>query len=55
MPLEIRELIIKARIDTGATQAEPSLTPEALHALKEKVLQEAIERIEERVAERAQR
>jgi hypothetical protein len=55
MPLEIREVIIKARIDTGETRAESSLTPETLRALKEKVLQEAIERLEERVVERAQR
>jgi hypothetical protein len=54
MPLEIRELIIKARIDSEPPPAQP-LPPEALRELKEQVLQEALARMEELLAQRAER
>lgn len=54
MPLEIRELIIKARIESEPRPAE-SLPAEAWRELKEQVLREAVDKLEELLAERRQR
>lgn len=55
MPIELRELIIQARIDPSdpadTRQAPPKLTPEE----REEIIKTALERIEERLASAHQR
>lgn len=55
MPIELRELIIQARIDPSGPadtrQAPPKLTPEE----REEIIESVIERIEERLATAHQR
>ncbi len=54
MPLEIREVIIKARIET-ITHEAASLSAEAIRELKEQVVQEAMERLHQLLAEKSER
>jgi hypothetical protein len=54
MPLEIRELIIKARIDTEPRSPLP-WPAESFRELKEQVLQEVLERLQQLLAEKQER
>lgn len=54
MPLELRELIIQARVDSSAAasphEQEPGLTPKE----RQEIVEEIMERLEERLAAASQ-
>jgi len=53
MPLEIRELIIKTRVEDGPQKS--NVTPTDLKAIKEEVVQACMERMHELMADKNER
>lgn len=55
MPIEIRELVIRAVVDPGGTPGRPSPRPAELEKLKRDILTECLERLAEERAAKGRR
>ena len=55
MPIEIRELIIKTTIEDGSKKAESPQYSMNIEALKERILEECIERTMELIERKSER
>ena len=55
MPIEIRELIIKTTIDDGTRKNSTSESPINVSALKERIIEECLERINEMLERKEER
>lgn len=56
MPIEIRELVIKATVNTSRNASnQSSVSPEDLHRLKREIIKECVETVLEKVEQKTNR